>query len=70
MNRAKRRAETRKHQREAVGQFHPRGLARAVVHSMMAHEDMSRVNKVPQGGTQSAFAKNWRNVAGRIASDG
>ena len=67
MNRAKRRAETRKAQREAKGCFHPRGLARAVVHRMMAREEMGSVNKVAPGGTQSAFAKNWRRIAERIA---
>lgn len=69
MNRAKRRAETRKNQREARGQFHPRSLARAVVHNMMANDDMYGVNKVKPGATQSAFSKNWRNIAERIATD-
>lgn len=68
-NRAKRRAETRKYQREERGQFHPRSLARAVVHNMMAHDDMSGVNKVVPGTTQSPFAKNWRNIAERISAN-
>ena len=67
--RAGRRLETQKHQREARGKFHPRGLARAVVHNMMKNDDMSGVNKVTPGTTQSPFAKNWRNIAERIASD-
>lgn len=69
MNRQKRRAETRRQQREARGQFHPRSLARAVVHSMMARDDIGSVNKVRPGATQSAFSKNWRNFAERIAAD-
>ena len=69
MNRAKRRAETRRQQREARGQFHPRGLARAVVHNMMAREELGGVNKVVPGGTQSPFSKNWRSIAERIAAD-
>lgn len=47
--------------------FHPRGLARAVVHNMMARDDIGSVNKVKPGATQSAFAKNWRGIADRIA---
>ena len=67
--RAGRRLETQKHQREARGQFHPRGLARSVVHNMMAHDDMFGVNKVKPGSDRSAFSKNWRNIAERIATD-
>ena len=48
--------------------FHPRGLARAVVHNMMARDDLGSVNKVKPGATQSAFAKNWRNIADRISN--
>ena len=68
MNRARRRAETRRNQREAQGRFHPRGLARAIVHSQMSHSDMSGVNKVHPGTTQSAFAQGWRKLAERFAS--
>lgn len=64
------RYETQKQQREARGQFHPRGLARSVVHNIMTREDMGGVNKVKPGSFQSPFARNWRNVADRIASDG
>ena len=59
--------ETRKHQREATNHFHPRGLARAVVHHRMANADMYGVNKVKPGAAQSAFAVNWRRDAERIA---
>ena len=67
MNRAKRRAETRRQQREERGCFHPRELARTVVHHMMEREEIGGINKVRPGATQSAFSKNWWNVAGRIA---
>ena len=69
MNRQKRRVETRRQQREARGCFHPRGLARAVVHRMMELDDMYGVNKVRPGTVQSAFSKNWRNIAERISAD-
>ena len=61
------RAETQKHQREATSHFHPRGLARAIVHNCMAKADMSGVNKVKPGTTQSPFAVSWRRDAERIA---
>ena len=67
--RAGRRLETQKHQREARGKFHPRGLARAVVHSMMARDDIGGVNKPKLEGGQSPFSKNWRNIAERISAD-
>jgi len=54
---------------EVKQHFHPRFLARAVVHNMMAHDDMSGVNKVRPGTVQSAFSKNWRNIADRIAEE-
>jgi hypothetical protein len=69
MNRAKRRAETRKHQREARQHFHPRGLARAVAHSMLAREGATGVNHVEPGVTQSQFSQVWRRVAERFAVD-
>lgn len=52
---------------KVANHFHPRGLVRAVVHNMMARDDMAGVNKVHPGATQSAFAKNWRNIAERVA---
>ena len=55
---------------EVKNHFHPRGLARAVVHNMMARDDMSGVNKTTPGTTQSAFAKNWRRIAERISAEG
>lgn len=61
-------ARPKKYRQNNVKQhFHPRGLARSVVHSMMAREDMYGVNKVAPGGTQSAFGKSWRAEADRFA---
>ena len=68
MNRARRRAETRKQQREAHGCFHPRGLARAVAHRVMEHDEVGGINKVQPGATQSPFSRSWRNIADRIAT--
>ena len=67
MNRQKRRAETRRHQREAREHFHPRSLARSVAHSRMKFADFERVNKVIPGATQSTFAQKWREIAGTMA---
>lgn len=69
-SRKKRRAETRRQQREAREHFHPRSLARAVVHNMMVREELGGVNKKNPGVDQSPFAKNWRNIAERIATEG
>lgn len=71
MNRAKRRAETRRQQREArqTGTLHPRSLARSVCHNRMAREEMFGVNKVKPGATQSAFARTWRQDAVMWAAD-
>lgn len=63
------RYETRKHQREAKQHFHPRALARAIVHNRAAFSDMSGINKVIPGTTQSAFAKNWRREADTFARE-
>lgn len=63
MNRAKRRAETRRQQREAKGQFHPRSLARAVAHSRLKFAGFEQVNKVKPGTTQSTFSEKWRDTA-------
>ena len=65
MNRAKRRAETRRQQREAQfkGQFHPRSLARAVAHSRLKFAEFEQINKVKPGATQSTFAEKWRDTA-------
>ena len=52
---------------KTTNHFHPRGLARAVAHHMMEWEGATGVNKVHPGATRSAFAKNWRNIAERVA---
>lgn len=54
---------------EVKQHFHPRSLARAIVHNMMANDEMSGVNKVRPGTARSAFSKNWRNIADRIAEE-
>lgn len=68
-NRNKRRAETRRQQREAQfkGQFHPRSLARAVAHSRMKFAEFEQINKVKPGTNQSTFATKWREVASSMA---
>ena len=63
------RYETRKHQREAKQHFHPRALARAIAHSRAAHSDISGINKVTPGTTQSAFARTWRTDAEMFARE-
>jgi hypothetical protein len=47
--------------------FHPRGLARAIVHSQLAIAGASGVNKVKPGTTQSPFAAHWREEADEFA---
>ena len=66
MNRQKRRAETRKYQREASHRFHPRGLARSAAHSMLALEGATGVNRVAPKATQSRFSIGWREVVDKI----
>lgn len=63
----KRRYETRKNQREARGNFHPRSLARSVAHSRMVYTDFEQINKVHPGTNKSTFAMKWREVAGQMA---
>ena len=49
--------------------FHPRSLARSIVHARMANSDMFGVNKVHPGQTKSTFSKTWRIDADRFAAD-
>lgn len=49
--------------------FHPRGLARGIVHRQMAQEDMFGVNKVRQNTTHSQFSAIWRIWAEKFADD-
>lgn len=61
MNRKQRR-ETQRHQKETIGMmFHPRWLARSIVHSMWARAGATGMNKVKPGTTQSPFAVHWRD---------
>ena len=69
MNKKKRRAETRKNQREAEQHFHPRWLARAIAHNVLANEGASGVNKCAPGTTQSPFSKSWRQIAERYSAN-
>ena len=55
-----RRMTTRKQQAEATTHFHPRKLARGIVHSRIASADVYGANQKQPGATQSAFARNWR----------
>lgn len=64
-----RRLETQKHQREAKGQFHPRGLARSVAHSRMTYAGMEQLNKTHSGQTSSTFSQKWRGIAATMAKD-
>lgn len=60
------RLTTQKQQREAKGKgFHPRGLARAVVHSQLKTSGATGVNK-PGMSVNSNFAKHWRDEAAAI----
>ena len=55
-------------QNKAVKQhYHPRFLARAVVHKTMEREEMYGVNQVQPGSGKSIFSRNWRDYAGDIA---
>lgn len=64
----RKRIETRKQQVEAEQHFHPRRLARGIVHKMAERAEATGVNKVAPGVTQSPFARNWRNEADRFAA--
>ena len=61
--RDRKRHETQKHQREAGTAFHPRGLARKIVHTTLERGGATGLNKVVQGSTQSPFATRWRDHA-------
>ena len=63
------RYETRKHQREAKQHFHPRALARAIAHRRAENSEISGINKVAPGATQSPFARTWRRDAEMFARE-
>lgn len=61
----KRRRTTQRQQAEARGKgFHPRGLARAIVHNQLKTAGGTGVNKPVYG--MSNFAKHWRDEAAVI----
>ena len=43
--------------------YHPRWLARSIVHSRLKANDVYGMNQVKPGTTQSPFALHWRNEA-------
>ena len=49
--------------------YHPRSLARKIVHNKLAFSEMYGMNKVKPGATQSMFATHWRNEADVFARD-
>lgn len=53
---------------EVTTHYHPRRLARAIVHSRIASADVYGANKVKPGATQSPFARNWRTEADIFAA--
>lgn len=63
-------AKPRKFQQntEVKTHFHPRGLARAVIHNQAALQGATGINKVKPGTTQSPFARFWRDEADELVS--
>ena len=43
--------------------FHPRRLARGIIHSRLESAGATGVNKIAPGAKQSKFAKYWRDEA-------
>ena len=43
--------------------FHPRRLARGIIHSRLERAGASGVNRVVPGTQKSQFAQRWRNEA-------
>ena len=63
-------AKPKKYRQNSVPtHFHPRSLARKVIHNKLMLEGASGVNKVAPGTTQSPFARQWRSEADLIAND-
>ena len=48
---------------EVKDHFHPRWLARAIIHNQLRMADASGVNKVTPGAGKSPFARKWRDEA-------
>ena len=55
--------------KEATQHFHPRWLARSIVHDRLKRAGATGVNKVAPGATQSQFAQHWRDNAELIAAE-
>lgn len=54
--------------KEVKQHFHPRWLARAIVHDRLNRAGATGVNKVAPGAIQSQFAQHWRDNAEMIAA--
>ena len=54
--------------REVTEHYHPRWLARKIVHTTLEHGGATGLNKVDrsQGITQSPFATRWRDTADNL----
>ena len=46
--------------------FHPRRLARGIIHSRFERNGATGVNQVVPGTNQSNFAKHWRDEAAMV----
>lgn len=53
---------------EVTTHFHPRRLARGIIHSRLKAADIYGVNQVKPGTIQSPFARNWREEADIFAA--
>ena len=61
-------AKPRKFRQNQVDRhYHPRWLARKIVHSQMEAAGATGVNSVAPGVTQSMFAQRWRDEAESFA---
>lgn len=54
--------------RDVTKHYHPRWLARAVVHNRLEKMGASGVNQKAPGTTQSMFAQHWRDEADVISA--
>ena len=54
---------------EVKQHYHPRNLARAIVHNAWAMAGAAGMNQVKPGTTQSPFSAHWRGEADMIARE-
>ena len=54
---------------EVKQHYHPRSLARGIVHAAWASAGATGMNKVKPGATQSPFATHWRNEIDMVARE-